>query len=240
MKQKILAFLGTILVVGGFLTAMVPANASAADFGKGSCGAPEFLGFRPWYRDLCTGDTRGTDEVIQPENEDETVTFIWTVILNILYDIFLAVGYLALGFVIYGGFLYIMAQGDPGRAAKGQKTLTSAIIGTILAMAATVIVNTAKIVLGIQGNDWKQDSFTTSAAVMEAFNYAYTIAGLVAVVFIIKGGVEYVISRGDPSKIQKATREIIYAVIGLVIVLLAAVITTFVINATSGALEATA
>lgn len=219
---------------------MAPANVAAADFGKGSCGAPEFLGFRPWYRDLCTGDNRGTDEVIQPENENETVTFIWTVVLNILYDLFLAVGYLALGFVIYGGFLYIMAQGDPGRAAKGQKTLTSAIIGTILAMAATVIVNTAKIVLGIQGNDWKQDSLTTGAAVMEAFNYAYTIAGLVAVVFIIKGGVEYVISRGDPSKIQKATREIIYAVIGLVIVLLAAVITTFVINATSGALEATA
>lgn len=240
MKQKILAFLGTILVVGGFLTVMAPANVAAEGLGDGSCGAPTLLGFRPWYQDLCTGDIRGTDEVVQPKDENETVTFIWTVVLNILYDLFLAVGYLALGFVVYGGFLYIMAQGDPGKAAKGQKTLTSAIIGTILAMAATVIVNTAKIVLGIQGNDWKQDAFTTGQKVLDAFNWAYTVAGLVAVVFIIKGGVEYAISRGDPSKIQKATREIIYAVIGLIIVLMAAVITTFVINATSGALEATA
>ena len=50
------------------------------------------------------------------------------------------------------------------------------------------------------------------------------MAGLVAVVFIIKGGVEYMISRGDPGRVQKATRSLVYAVVGLVIVILAAVI----------------
>lgn len=238
MKQKILAFLSTVMVMGGFMTVMVPSNVVAADDLPNSCGAPTLLGFRPWYAELCEGNDR-TSEIKQPSNEEETVAFIWTVVLNILFDLFLAVGYLALGFVIYGGFLYITAQGDPGRAAKGQKTLTAAIIGTILTMGATVIVNTAKLVLGINGSGWKQNESGFDAEQLQGvFNWAYTVAGTVAVIFIIKGGIEYVISRGDSGKVQKATREIIYAVVGLIIVLLAAAITTFVISSTSGAMGA--
>ncbi len=239
MKQKILAFLGTVMMVGGFMIVMVPENAMAdGGLGSGSCGAPVFLGFKPWYADLCNGDKRDS-EIVQPDDEEKTVQFIWTVILNILFDAFLAVGYLAIGFVIYGGFLYITAQGDPSKALKGQKTLTSAIVGTILTMTATVIVNTAKIVLGISGNGWKQheDGGFASEQIQDMFNWAYTVAGIVAVIFIIKSGFEYVISRGDSSKIQKATRSIVYSVVGLIIVLLAAAITAFVINATGAGLE---
>lgn len=239
MKQKILTFLGTIMMVGGFMTVMVPQNVMAdGGLGSGSCGAPVFLGFKPWYADLCTNDTRSENsEIVQPSNDEQTIQFIWTVVLNILFDAFLAVGYLSVGFIIYGGFLYIMAQGDPGKALKGQKTLTTAIIGMILTMSATVIVNTAKIVLGINGNGWNQGLFQ-GEQLQQAFNWAYTVAGIVAVAFIVKGGFEYVISRGDPGKIQKATREIIYAVVGLIIAILAAAITAFVINATSAGLEA--
>lgn len=234
------------MMVGGFVAVMAPANAMAAGLADAkpeyNCGAPVFLGFKPWYQSLCNGNIRGDStnggsEVVQPINEDETKQFIWIVVLNVLFDVFLAVGYLAIGFIIYGGFLYITAQGDPGRALKGQKTLTTAIIGMILTMSATVIVNTAKVVLGIDGNNWKQDLFQ-SEQLQNAFNWAYTVAGIVAVVFIIKSGFEYVISRGDPSKIQKATRSIVYSVVGLIIVLLAAAITAFVINATSNGLGA--
>lgn len=228
------------------MTVMVSADAQAAGLAdtkpEYNCGAPEFLGLKPWYAGLCNGNTRGDgvnsgSEVVQPIGEDETTQFIWIVVLNILFDAFLVVGYLSVGFIIYGGFLYIMAQGDPGRALKGQKTLTTAIIGMILTMSATVIVNTAKIVLGINGNGWNQGLFQGSQ-LQQAFNWAYTVAGIVAVAFIVKGGFEYVISRGDPGKIQKATRSIIYAVVGLIIVILAAAITAFVINATSAGLEA--
>lgn len=226
-------------MIGGCWTVLVPQNVSAVGPGQ-SCGAPILLGFRPWYADLCNGNTRGSSEIELPQGEDETISFIWAVALNILFDLFLAVGYLALGFVVYGGFLYIMAQGDPGKAAKGQRTLTTAVIGTVIAMSATVVVNTAKIVLGITSNEWKQHATYTGQQMLEVFNWVYTVAGLVAVVFIVKGGIEYVISRGDPSKIQKATRAVIYAIVGLVIVLLAAAITTFIISSTQGAMGATA
>lgn len=110
-------------------------SSSAAECGKG------FLGFSPWYKGVTT-IVNGRCEVATPSSVDGGLTkFVITIVLNILADLSLAVGYLALGFIIYGGFLYIMAGGDPGKVAKGKKTLTAAVIGTAIAMLSTVILN---------------------------------------------------------------------------------------------------
>lgn len=47
------------------------------------------------------------------------------------------------------------------------------------------------------------------------------IAGLVAVVFIIIGGINYMTSTGDAGKIEKAKKTILYALIGLAVCALA-------------------
>ena len=66
--------------------------------------------------------------------------------------------------------------------------------------------------------------------VQNVFNTAYAFAGLVAVAFIIYGAVTYVTSAGNAAKIQKAKNAILWAVVGLIVVLLAAAITWFVIS----------
>lgn len=201
-----------------------------------------FLGMRPWYYDdgggngviLCLGE--GDNAQIQaPASGDDIPAYVWKIALNVLFDLFLAIGYIAMGFVIYGGYQYIMSQGDPAKAMKGKRTLTNAVIGTIIAMGATVIVNTIGWIIGIdkdkgweQGGNWDR--------VGNIFAWAYSMAGLIAVVFIIKGGIEFMVSQGDPAKIQKAKRELIYAIVGLAIVILAALITGAVINTMGGVL----
>ena len=57
------------------------------------------------------------------------------------------------------------------------------------------------------------------------------VLGLVAVVFVIMGGVQYMTSAGDPGKIKKAKDTILYACIGLAVCALAFAITQFAINA---------
>lgn len=64
--------------------------------------------------------------------------------------------------------------------------------------------------------------------VSNVFNWGITIAGLVAVGFVIMGGINYVISRGDPNRTKKALMTILYSVVGVVIVILAKAITYFV------------
>lgn len=233
MKRRILAFLGVIVTLAVGVTVAMPAPAMA--LGGGDCDAGSFLGFRPWYDGLCNVD----NEIEPPKEHDQQdlTAFVWTIVLNVLVDLSLAVGYLAIGFIIYGGYQYIMSQGDPGRAAKGKKTLTSAIVGTIIALVASVAVNTVRVILGINATDsWNQDPFTQDR-LLGVFNWAYVVAGIVAVIFIIKGAVDYLLSQGDPGKVRKATQAIIYAVVGLVVVLLAAAITNFVVGSTSGAMQ---
>ena len=59
-------------------------------------------------------------------------------------------------------------------------------------------------------------------------NWIYTIVGLVAVVYIVYSASAYLTSQGDPGKIKQASQSIAFAVVGLLVVLLAAVITNFV------------
>lgn len=62
----------------------------------------------------------------------------------------------------------------------------------------------------------------------------YAFVGIIAVGFIIYGAVQYVISNGDPGKITKAKNTILYSVIGLVVVLLAAALTFFLTQVLAG------
>lgn len=229
MKRRILTFLMMITVAVAGLVTLAPEPAMA--LGGGNCGTGQLLGFKPWFDGLCNDD----NELEKPEGDDELVLFIWTIILNVLFDLTLAIGYIALGLVIYGGYLYIMSQGDPMRVARGKKTLTSAVIGVIIAMLASVLVNTFVFILGINPSEgWAQTETFDSERLLGVFNWAYLMAGIVAVGFIIKSGVEYMLSRGSPDKVRKATQGIIYAAVGLVIVLAAAAITSFIVSSISG------
>lgn len=56
----------------------------------------------------------------------------------------------------------------------------------------------------------------------------YFVIGVVAVIVIIFAGIMYTTSAGNPANIKKAKDAIVYAIVGLVIALLAFVITQFV------------
>lgn len=60
-------------------------------------------------------------------------------------------------------------------------------------------------------------------------NAVIAIAGLVAVVYVIIGGINYMTSSGDATKIQKAKTTILYALIGLAICALSFAIVNWVI-----------
>ena len=59
---------------------------------------------------------------------------------------------------------------------------------------------------------------------------AFATLAAVAVLFIIIGGFRFVISSGDPEDMSKAKNTIIYSVVGLVIVLTAGGIVSFVLG----------
>jgi len=57
------------------------------------------------------------------------------------------------------------------------------------------------------------------------------LVGIVAVVMIVLGGIQYSTSQGDPGKTKKAKDTIMYGIIGLVVAILAFAIVNFVLGA---------
>lgn len=62
------------------------------------------------------------------------------------------------------------------------------------------------------------------------FGLIYFVAGIVAVIMIILGAIQYTTSDGDPSKIKRAKDSILYSIVGLIAIILAAAITNFVVG----------
>lgn len=62
----------------------------------------------------------------------------------------------------------------------------------------------------------------------------FWIIGILAVIVIIYAGITFITAAGNPSKVAQAKTMIIYAVIGLVVAILAYTIVNFVVGASSG------
>ena len=58
------------------------------------------------------------------------------------------------------------------------------------------------------------------------------VAGVIAVAMLIIGGIRFMISRGDKDKVQKAKNTIVYAIIGLILVIFSYAIVNFIVSAT--------
>lgn len=165
-------------------------------------------------------------------DEESLKTGIWTIVANVATDITVIAAYLVLGYVIYGGYLYIFSSGDPGKVSAGKKTLTQAFIGLAIVMSANIIMNTIRFaLLGSSRNLLNcatESCVDPGALVTNVIQWVIGIAGAVAAIFVVQGGIAYTTSAGDPGKLQKAKQTITYALIGLAIVALAELITAFV------------
>lgn len=69
-----------------------------------------------------------------------------------------------------------------------------------------------------------------SSTVKAVVNFILWVVGIVAVLMFIWGGWKYITSSGDAGKLQSAKSTILYAAIGLVVVLFAYAIVSFTID----------
>lgn len=173
--------------------------------------------------------------VKNPSSEGQLKSNVSLIIANIAKDIATIAAYLVIGYVIYGGYLYIFASGDTGKVAAGKKTLTHAFIGLAIVGLAKVIVDSIHIAFFDKASEFADNCamvqcITPEKLISNAISWFIGIGGVVAAAFVVIGGIKYITSSGDSSKLQQAKNTIFYALIGLAIVGLAEVIVAFVTN----------
>jgi hypothetical protein len=71
---------------------------------------------------------------------------------------------------------------------------------------------------------------TVFAAFTKFFNVASSVAGIVAVLLIVIGGFQYMTAAGNEKQAESGKNTLIYSVIGLVIIIMAASIVNIVAN----------
>lgn len=74
------------------------------------------------------------------------------------------------------------------------------------------------------------NSTDLGGGIKTAINMLLFIIGAISVIVIIIGGIKYVVSNGDSGAIQSAKNTIMYAVIGLLVAILAYSIVNFVVG----------
>lgn len=118
--------------LGGAVTAsMVPATSMAA------CSNGTLLTLPAWYRGLQNDDC----SIMSPAKAGGIGPFIWKIVLNIIDILLNLTAYAAVGYIIYGGFKYMLASGSPDGISKAKSTIMNAVIGLVISIAAIAIVN---------------------------------------------------------------------------------------------------
>jgi hypothetical protein len=223
MKKKILfaVFALAAAVLGSLSTPLLAENATAANVCEHS-GSP--FGITRWCEDLPENPdfTKGRDEIAK---------YVLILVANIYGMITDVASYVAVILVMWGGFLYVTSSGDPGKSMKGQKTITNSLIGIVIVKGSDIIF---KLIKTIATGAKSTSAVGATAGVAPLASYvggrALFWGGIIAVIMIIWGALQYSMSAGDPGKATKGKKTIISACIGIAIMMFAAIIVTVVIN----------
>ncbi len=223
--SKKISILGLItLTISGIFSLISPISTQAAK----NQNANRELGDCSYFLGLTSWDCN-----VNISNEETLKSGIWQIAANVATDITVIAAYLVIGYVIYGGYLYIFSGGEANKVATGKKALYQAFLGLAIVMSANIIMTGIRVALvGSSGNIGSCASsggcVDPGTMVTNAIQWVIAISGIISAIFVVYGGISYTTSAGDPNKLQKAKSMITYALIGLAIVALAEVITAFV------------
>ncbi|OYX42853.1 hypothetical protein B7Y94_02840 [Candidatus Saccharibacteria bacterium 32-49-12] len=112
-------------------------------------------------------------------------------------------------------------------ALAGLLVVPAVAVGSALVGGSTA---SAQVDAGLDatGQQGSSPSLNVSQTVTAVVNWLLFFVGVLAVIMLIWGGIKYATSAGDASKVTAAKNTILYAIIGLVIAILAYAIVSWV------------
>lgn len=124
--------------------------ATPVAYADAACDGPGFLGIPAWYKGLSSKDkTSGQCAIDSPGSEKDALSkFIWHIALNVIEIALYIVGYIAVFFVLYGGFQFLTGGSNPSQIEKARKTILNAVVGLVISISAVILVN---LIFGILG-----------------------------------------------------------------------------------------
>lgn len=142
-KKFLAVFMLAGLFAGGALSGSVFAKPPKSAAGNSSAGAANSSG-SGGSSGICPPGSKNPGAAniaacnIDPDHKGDDLISDTNKIINVVIGV---LGVVAVAVVIYGGFLFLTAQGDPGKIKKGKDSITWGIIGLMIALLSWSIIN---------------------------------------------------------------------------------------------------
>lgn len=121
-----------------------------------------------------------------------------------------------------------------GLIVLGLSTVLLLIFTALGGVASAQLISSGDVPSSIAGATGGEGSFRV--LILNIVNFFLLFLGLIAVIMIIYGGITYVTAAGNQESIEKAKKIIMYAIVGIIIVMISfALVSTVIGGAGQGA-----
>ncbi len=169
-----------------------------------------------------------------------TVEGVLASLLNALQGIIVVISII---FIVIGAVFYIVSAGNDKRMEMAKKAIAASVIGLAIGIAAPSFLREISDIIGWDDASKMEacnsitepvaqqqciDALTTSPTLAAiAFNtleFLLSIAGILALIMLVVGGIMYLTSAGDEERITKGKNIFKWSVIGIIIAMASLVI----------------
>ena len=172
-----------------------------------------------------TAATTGTVPVAFPNPlRFSSVSEVVSSLLNNLKGL---IAWIAVLFIVIGGTMYILSAGNEKMITQAKATITSAVIGLAIALAAPTFLVEIQTILGgstTANPDELNRALTIKQIVMNTLHLLLSVVGIIAIISLVIGGAFYLTAYGDEDRAKKGKTIITNSLIGIVVVMAALVI----------------
>jgi hypothetical protein len=156
---------------------------------------------------------------------------LWLIGLAILDMLLRLAGFVAVISIMVAGIELVRTEGSSEKATNARQRLVNSLIGLAIAAGSTALVTFVGNTIGGGGSSTGlPQTVANQAAINRVLNAIFIIIGALAVLYIVLAGFRMVTSGDNPTKISEARRQILYALLGLVVLASASAIVNVVLG----------
>ncbi|EDK72296.1 hypothetical protein TM7_0583 [candidate division TM7 genomosp. GTL1] len=133
LKRILLGIFATTAIASAAPTAFAVVPSTPLQITAQAACPARLLTLPAWYRGL-EGDTSCNPRITK-------LTDMWIIGLNVVEMLLHIAGYVAAGFTVWGGFRYMLANGEPDKISSAKNTVTQALSGVAVSVVAIAVIN---------------------------------------------------------------------------------------------------
>ena len=149
-----------------------------------------------------------------------------TIVEEVLGLVFIVLGSISLLILVIQGMKYALSLGNSEQVNRARNGIIYALVGLIIAMTAWSLVTfTLDSITGVDTTQHETGSVIN--LLTNISGYLVFITAIISIIVIIIGGFQLVFSEGNAEKAKNARSTIIYAVVGLLVAIIAGPVLKF-------------